>query len=276
VFSLLLFLSCYGDPSYVSGGADALRFAGQVIAYKPAPGQYTGLSAGSKALGAPDGSIVTLGDFGGSITLRMSSSITDRAEEADFVIWGNAFYIGGDPRSRWAEPGLVEVSPDNVNWYLIGGSLFNAGNRPAANLLIVTYSNTNNFIWPPWLNGYSSHSVTNYSLNSVFTQQLRNRDSAYTNSTSDNVETLYGFADCTPKGEVGEDWVADDPLQFGIETSGGDPIMLEWAVDSSGNSIYSAISNLSFRYIRITTAVQQASSRLGERSTEIDAVGICQ
>ena len=272
----LLISGCYGDPSAVTGGGDTDRYATQVMEYKPAPGQFVNNYGDSgDALGAPDGSVVTLGGFGGSITLRLSTPVTDIPGEADFVIWGNAFYIGGETRSRWAEPGLIEVSPDNATWYLIGGSLFHSGNPPSANLRTAAYSNTNSSSWPAWLAGSGTWSTANFCLNSAFTNRIDPADNNYTNAASDTMETLYGYADCTPKGTINSGWSADDPCSFGIETSGGDPVMLEWAVDSSGIPIYSSISNLSFRYIRITTAVLLDGGLLGEFSTEIDAIGIC-
>lgn len=271
----LLLSGCYGDPSASSGG-DADRYATQVVSYRPAPGQNISSHGNSTAaLGAPDGSAVTLGGFGGSITLRLATPIADIPGRPDFVVWGNAFYISGDSRSRWAEPGLIEVSPDNSNWYLIGGSLFNTTNRPANNILTVTSSNTNSAVWPEWLTNRSKYSFTNFCLNSAFLPGIDPATGNFTNHPSAPSESLYGYADCTPKGAVAPDWSADDPLSFGIEESGGDPIMLEWAVDTNGNSAYSTVAALSIRYIRISTAVHKMDSLLGETSTEIDAVGIC-
>ena len=278
LLSSLFLLSCYGDPSSVTGEADADDFAVAVVSYRPAPGQYVNNSSygnSSAAPGIPDGSIVSLGGFGGSITLRFLTPIRDIPGKPDFVVWGNALYNGNNPRKRWAEPGLIEVSEDGNSWYLIGGSFFSPGFQPATNVLAVTYSNTNASYWPSWITG-DEYRITNVCLNTAFEPRIDPSGSlAYTNSPTEAAETLYGYADCTPKGTVDRDWSADDPLSFGIEGSGGDPIKLEWAVDTNGNSIYTAISNRSFYYIRITTAVHRDNGIFGETSTEIDAVGVC-
>ena len=30
----------------------------------------------------------------------------------DFIVYGNAFWVGGDPQRRWAEPAYVEIMLD--------------------------------------------------------------------------------------------------------------------------------------------------------------------
>ena len=53
----------------------------------------------------------------------------DNPQGLDFIVFGNAFWVGGTPLRRWAEPALVQVSEDvNGNgipddpWYTIPGS----------------------------------------------------------------------------------------------------------------------------------------------------------
>jgi len=277
LFSLsCVLLSCYGDPTSITGEPSEENFAGFVIEYKPSPGQFVhNLKTEISALSAPDGNCITLGGFGGSITLKMNNPIIDKPGKPDFVVWGNAMFISGNSRHRWAEPAIIEISPDNTHWYLIGGSLFNSNNQPASNILVHTYSNTNNASWPPSLSHISNYTVTNICLNNAFLPRVRSSDNSYTNGPAETTETLYGYADCTPKATLSKNWIADDPFQFGIENSGGDAIMLEWAIDTNGQSIYASISNKQFYYIRLTTAVFHFAGWLGEMSTEVDAVGIC-
>lgn len=274
---VLVLAGCFGDPGSISGTGEASLFAGQTILYRPAPGQGAAvLDDPTAATGAPDGRTVTLGGFGGSITLRMNTPIIDRPGEPDFVIWGNAFYIGGDPRIRWAEPGLVEVSTDAVTWHLIGGSVFNISNPPTSNALTVTWTNNSGTNWPAWAEGMGTLTLSNTTLGPVFLDRLRASDSAHTNSPAEAGETLYGFADVTPKGNAPTGaWLPDNPFVFGVQGSGGDAVSLEWAVDRDGNPLYEAIRHLEFRYVRITTAVHVDLGVLGECSTEIDAVGVC-
>lgn len=276
--------ACHGDPSAISGGGTSSQtslsnphFAAGVHAYRPAPGQFLE-SYGDPvaALGIPDGRVVTLGGFGGSLTLRLVTPMTDRPAAADLVLWGNAQYVGGDPRSRWAEPGLVEVSPNGSDWYLIGGSFLTNGTAPRDMLTNVVYSRTNDNTWPDWAAASNSIAFSNVCLNGWFVQRLDDAY-AYTNSDAANTETLYGYADCTPTGSgdwAGDAWQPDQPLEFGTQSGGGDAVMLEWAVDYEGNSLYDTIRHLTFYYVRITTAVYYSAGVLGEISTEIDAIGV--
>lgn len=123
-------------------------FATRVIEYRPAPGQYINLPGPegfqfndpTKALGPPQGGgtlaagnakSVTLGGFGGSITLGFDETVRDRACNPlglDAIVYGNAVWVNGNPRRRWAEAGVIEISRDvNGNglvddpWYVIRG-----------------------------------------------------------------------------------------------------------------------------------------------------------
>lgn len=119
-------------------------FAAQVVEYRPAPGQSVNVSSPvsfndpAKALGAPRGGgtnapdntkVVTLGGFGGSITLKFDHTIRHdpcNAFGVDAIVFGNAFWVGQNPARRWAEAGVIEIAKD-VNgapgpWYVIAGS----------------------------------------------------------------------------------------------------------------------------------------------------------
>lgn len=73
------------------------------------PPQGKGLSAGSI-------DVVSLGK-GGIIILKSSSPILNKPG-ADFIVFENAFYLGGDPKNGgFFEPGQVSVSQDGVNFF---------------------------------------------------------------------------------------------------------------------------------------------------------------
>jgi len=289
-FALLLFVSCYGDSDAVTtipgtspqSKTSNAAFAAQVVEFHPAPGQFANNPSYSnpiRALGEPDGSIVSLGSFGGSITLRFPTPIIDKPGIADFIIFGNALYDSSS-RKRWAEPGIIEISEDGTNWFLIGGSIFSNEYQPLTNITSIIYTNSNSSIWPAWATDSNQITLSAYDITRPFSSRLENGGMLwYTNSASESGESLYGFADCTPWSAINfssTGWQTDNPLQFGNEGCGGDTIMLEWAVDVNGNSIYTTISNRSFYYVRITTAVNMQLGILGENSPEIDAVGIIQ
>ncbi len=279
LLTLLISLTgCYGDPASINGDIEQPDIFGyQVISYLPAPGQFinnTSYNNPANGLGAPDEKIVTLGGFGGSITILLDRPIIDLPGEVDFVIIGNALYFAGDNHKRWAEPALVEISSNGNDWIIIGGSIFNTAFKPATNLITVNYTNTNSNIWPTWCSS-NSFNISSYSINPKFSPRLEGNGN-YTNAFTDSYETLYGFGDCTPKGNFPTDfnssWGNDDPLTFGNANIGGDSIKIEWAINSNGDSIYEKIRYNNFSFVRLTTAVNINFTNLGEMSPELDAI----
>ena len=120
-------------------------FANKVFEYIPAPGQFIntttsayedGFSAGQVLERATEKlkkkSVISLGGFGGTITVGFHQSIRNSKGEYDFRILGNASYnqnTGTGALGGSAEPGIVLVSKDeNGNglpddeWYELAGS----------------------------------------------------------------------------------------------------------------------------------------------------------
>jgi hypothetical protein len=58
--------------------------------------------------------VLSLGD-GGSIVVEFGQTIVD-GPGPDFIVFENAFDIGGDPKNPYADPASVEVSADGANW----------------------------------------------------------------------------------------------------------------------------------------------------------------
>ena len=223
-------------------------FAASVIDYAPAAGQFANnprYANPLKALGPPVGgpspnqpdtsSLVSLGGFGGSITLAFDHEVRDNPDALDFIVFGNAQY--DQAPLRFIEPGLVEISPDGLTWYLIPGSV--AGVDTANHQLPYDVADAlvdgNYTLW-----GYAD-------LSPVL-------------SLPDGADPLVYFT------------APDDPFSAGIDsgTPGGDAFDIAWALDP----LTGAPAGLEyFRYIRITTAVDGTlGGSLGEFSTEIDAV----
>ncbi len=236
-------------------------FATTMCAYAPAPGQFVNDSQYNdpfKALGPPIGgrtplqpdnsSIVSLGGFGGSITLAFDHRVLDNPGGYDFIVFGNAQYSGAP--LRFAEPGIVEISEDGLTWFLIPGSSLSA---PFVRIS-KTYTNGQVF---------SSYQLPTGTQDGVVNGRY----------------SLWGYADLSPVLALpdGADpakyfTIPDDPILAGIDTGtcGGDAFDIAWAVDP----VTGASANLSgFRYIRITTGVDRdLGGSMGELSTEIDAV----
>ncbi|MDP2889412.1 MAG: hypothetical protein Q8P34_10695, partial [Bacteroidota bacterium] len=106
------------------------QFASGVSEFLPAPGQYTnadfiGTPGAANSLIGNNRGLVSLGAFGGSITMKFASGIKNDANNpygVDFTVFGNATSI-------WSEPGIIQVmKDDNKNgvpddtWYEIAGS----------------------------------------------------------------------------------------------------------------------------------------------------------
>ncbi|HQP32208.1 MAG TPA: PKD domain-containing protein, partial [Deltaproteobacteria bacterium] len=227
---------------------DRSPFAATVIDYTPAAGQFTDTPRYAnplKALGPPAGgaspyqpdtsSVVSLGGFGGAITLAFDHEVKDNPGALDFIVFGNAQY--DQAPLRFIEPGLVEVSPDGINWYLIPGSCADVDvtNRALPADLADRLVGGNYALW-----GYAD-------LSPVL-------------ALPEGADPLVYFT------------APDDPFSAGIDpgTPGGDAFDIAWAVDPASG----AAAGLSgFTYIRITTAMDaRHGGTLGEFSTEIDAV----
>ena len=298
----------------------ASPFATRVIDYQPAPGQNVNnplLNNPAAALGPPVGGglvaadnskLVSLGAFGGAITLGFDHRIPARPATPDnpagvcAMVYGNAFHVGGNVNRRWAEAGVIEVSRDNNSngladdpWYVIRGS--HLPSTPATSLVSKTYTDpalggTPQFpaAWLPPGRAGTSWTVNAYQLPaSVFANGTTPIvvNPLGINATSQGV---WGYADCSPTlmlGDLDADDAVDDetitpedfytlpgnPLLAGVtpDSSGGDGFSLSWAVDPlTGQPPSPPLDG--FDFLRITTAADKVSGPLGETSTEIGGV----
>jgi len=77
----------------------------------------------SIVLGPPQGAgtaqgstdVVSLG-IGGEVVIGFAGSGIEDGPGADFIVFENAFYAGGDPARPFVDPGEVSVSEDGVTW----------------------------------------------------------------------------------------------------------------------------------------------------------------
>lgn len=297
----------------VSWAAAQSPFAAAVIEYAPAPGQFVNdplFNNASAAVGRPyaggfddpgNSSLVTLGGFGGSLVLAFDHTVLDDAANPfglDAIVYGNAFWVSGNPNRRWAEPAVIEISRDvNGNgladdaWFLIPGSHLSAPGVPWATQ---TWDDAwADATWPPadpdWLPpGAAGVWATSGWLlpPAVFgTFVIENP-----HGPAATTEGIYGYADCSPTLKLGDtngDNLIDDPLatpedfytrpdnpfRVGLTPGcgGGDAFDIAWAVDPATG----APAQLDgFDFLRLRTAVNLVvmSPPLGESSPEIDAV----
>jgi hypothetical protein len=74
-------------------------------------------------LGPPRGAGLRMGSTdtlslgrGGSITVELGVPVVD-GPGVDLLVFENPFLVGGNPRTPYAEPAIVEVSDDGVTWH---------------------------------------------------------------------------------------------------------------------------------------------------------------
>ncbi len=308
-------------PLWLSGMCFASPFATRVIDYAPGPGQHVNNPAfndPARALGPPAGGglvaadnskVVTLGAYGGTLTLGFDHRIPARPAAPDnprgvcAIVYGNAFHVGGDPNRRWAEAAVIEVSrDDNGNgvaddaWYVIRGSHTPA---PAESVRAEkTYIDPAVSGAPPqfpasWLppgRAGTAWTVGTYQLPAAVFASASVPIVANPAGGEATEQGVWGYADCSPTLLLGDtnaddevdDWgiaaedfytLPGDPLATGVNpgSGGGDGFSLEWAVDASTGLPPSPPLD-GFDFVRITTAAERLSGPLGELSTEIGGV----
>ncbi|MDO8683713.1 MAG: hypothetical protein Q7N50_09560 [Armatimonadota bacterium] len=300
-----------------AAGAPLSQFATQVAGFQPAPGQYVNSSSlGNPAnavgapsgvgtnppMGAPTNYLVSLGAFGGSVTLKFDHTVKDDPNNPfgmDAIVYGNGFWTGNNPLMKMQEPGFIEISKDiNGNgvaddpWYRISGHIpplmtaswqtkeydkIDTAYAPQTKAHYPNKSSANGLIW---YFAYPDHvALSGYQIPGDLAF-------SYQNPNSNGQEAVWGYADCSPGLKLGDmnadnniDDTAisatefyttvDDPQVTGMspEAGGGDAFDIAWAVGAPGGFD-------GFDFIRITTAVDKIDQiyGFGEASTEIDAV----
>ncbi len=99
-------------------------FATEVVSVDYGPGAGFGQSEMPQVvLGPPQGAGATAGSLdvvslgnGGSIVLAFGAQTITDGPGADFIVFENAFWAGGDPEVPFAEPATVAVSEDGETW----------------------------------------------------------------------------------------------------------------------------------------------------------------
>jgi hypothetical protein len=285
------------------------EFAVRVIAYDPAPGQFVNhpqFNDPARALGPPIGggvgaadntSVVTLGGFGGSITLSFDHTVEDdplNPYGMDAIVFGNAFWLGGDADAHWAECATIEISADanrnglaDDSWFLIPGSHLS---DPAAHWRVVAWDDdVEDDLLPPHEASWIPPGASGWWETAAFALPLDPFGAIVVrNPIADGErEGVFGYADYSPTliiGDLDGDsivddgtitpelfyTVPDDPKRVGLSpgSGGGDAFDIAWAIDpDSGEPAELA----GFDFIRLTTAVDRTDGAIGEVSAEIDA-----
>ncbi|MFI4854335.1 MAG: hypothetical protein ACIAQF_05075 [Phycisphaerales bacterium JB065] len=292
----------------------ASPFATQVLDYTPAPGQNINLSAWNDpfaALGPPNGGgtlspnnedLVSIGGFGGSITLGFDHTVFDNPLNPfglDAIVFGNAFYTGGDPTRRFAEAGIIEISRDvNGNglpddpWYLIPGSSLPSVPDAAFTQPWDNDPNTPtppaNIAWYPDPDQYPSIPAAYSTSGFLLPTPFHGIPLVNPGGSGSTKESYYGYADMSPVlvlGDLNADNIVEDPsvlpeqfytrpdnpFEVGVRpgSGGGDAFDIAWAVDPFTGEPARLDG---FDFIRISTGANAMAGILGEISTEVSAV----
>lgn len=193
---------------FVASLPASAQFATRVWAYNSA-GAAPGFTDPTKALGPPsttatptvpdNSSIVSIGN-GGYLVLGFDAPIRRqhyRPDGFDFIVFGNAFYVGGNIHLRFQEPGFVEVGLDlNRNGYDPGDPFYLLRGSP--NPASLPFQGIDDRIQMTW--GYADVTPTNGAGNPFIP------DDPFTSGI-------------TPG------------------SAGGDAFSLSWAVDANGNPV---------------------------------------
>ena len=266
--------------------------------YLPAPGQFVNkmpkyeegdshddmVAKVAKALVGENAGMITLGGWGGYVTMGFDHTIVNVAGKKDFRIEGNGF-----PNS--SEPGIVMVSYDaNENgkpddeWYEIKGSAnFTAENEEWYQLALDNGNDVKTY--RDYQMTYHRPEVeTNAPLKDYIFWTNNKDKEGYKEKNSFHRQSYYPL------------WINDDKITFsgirlaenGVDESGqgtyfvlkgfkfgyadnhpnrdnGSTFDIDWAVDKEGNKV-----NLpGIHFVKVQTGVDQENGWIGENSTEV-------
>lgn len=274
----------------------------EIVEYRPAPGQFVDYTyfleegqsvqdldnaqvcayLNAQCENMPFSYLVSLGGFGGSVTVRLKESLPD-GDGADFKIYGNAFYDPAytpaltDEPGGSAEPGIVWVSRDeNGNglpddpWYELAGSM--TDDTAAVAGYTITY------YVPDSINGDIPWRDSRGDTGRIARMEMHRQESYFPLWLASDSLVLSGRllppnARLETKPSGAAQWVL---YSYGWGYADNHPnnsnlsdMDISWAVDAEGNP--AGLESIDF--VRVVTAVnQQLDLGVGETSTEFAGV----
>lgn len=204
-----------------------------------------------------EGVAITLGGFGGYVTLSVGKQIKNLPNQRDFRVLGNAFLFDTETMVGNSEPGIVLVSVDVNNnglpddeWYELAGSEYykdETTHHFTKQWFKSDVSINNPYHTQPYFPQWLIDTVINVS------GTLLASHSMYQGGVVSQQVLDFGYADNKPNSDV--DGTAFD---------------LDWAVDNNGQTVHLQYCD----FIRIQTAVDEYFPMIGELSTEVTGLEI--
>ena len=291
IASVVMLVACGGDndaPPPTPPALTAVRQNITVLDYSPAPGQFVNVipeyeegdtreSMNAKATEyLNNGDMISLGAWGGSVTIKLSNSLPNVENDVDFRVVGNTVYANDASnaiRIGSPEPGIVLVmSDDNGNgvpdeeWYELRGNqthntitnyqvTYHAPTSTATDAKYIAWTAANGDAG--YLNRTPEHQQDYFPMwldkteTMTFSGSRLPDNGAFNSATGKFDLSCYdGYADSHPNNVVASCLDIDN------------------AIDANGNNVKLA----SIDFIKIYTGVLQANGPLGECSTEVAAI----
>jgi hypothetical protein len=292
-----------GATAYITEVLDYMpavgQFTNKLPAYEPGDTQETMNEKALAAIGNNAGGMITLGGFGGYVTVGFDHTIGNAAGKRDFRVLGNAFLADENPeldapQGGSCEPGVIAVAydankngvPDDNEWYEIAGS---AHEDPAGELWYQMAADNGNDVnlcrdYSITYHRPASEPASKEEWGTYIRWEDNKGNSGYKAKVPFHAQPYYPL------------WAAGDELTFSgtrlpqnaIDESGtgnyyvlykfrygyadnepnageGSAIDIDWAVNDKGQKVH--LPGVDF--IRIYTGVNQESGNIGECSTEI-------
>lgn len=277
-----------------SEGSEADKWISEVIAYKPAPGQFINGGMGNTVAAAKlvgGKSVVSLGGFGGYIVFRFKDDVVNGTGD-DFVILGNSYPDALYPGYSNSEPGIVQVSYDeNGNgiaddkWYELRGADHDAAGtvknyeitykRPAdlTEMVNVEWSDNQGqtgVVDVSQVLAYHKNSI--YPLSEFFVDAKVPETLTFKGTRlAPNGVKAEGEAEYWKLSALGSGYVDNYSPDYekavggDNDTKGSNKFDIANAIDENGNSV-----NLpKITFIKVYSAVSQSCGWIGETSTEV-------
>ena len=253
--------------------------------YVPAPGQFVntmpqyeeGDDATAMARKCTEyladkenGSLVTLGAYGGYITFHFDHSVKNVPGEYDLLIKGNAFYQTGSTLYGSCEPGIVMVSQDTNNnglpddeWFELSGSadVDSVGKVIYGYECTYTYAAMSDIPWSDNMSNSGTVDRNQFHAQEYFPLWLKDKGKL----------TFFGTRLPNNAHKVGSTWVLD-ALRYGYVDNKpntdieGNSFKIDWAVDPVTRT---PVSLQYVDFVRVYNALNQKAGTIGETSTEI-------